>query len=912
MMHNDDERVLVLSALPVDAQFVCAVAGRAGIPAQPCRDMDELCAGIRQGAGTAVVSQRVLCHAAFDELVAVLHEQPAWSDFPLILVAVANAPLRSEQALEVTPNLGNVVVLQRPLRVATMVTALKAALRARRRQYEVRRSQQLLEDALSRERARASELEAIMEAVPMAIFIARDPDCREVAGNRLTYDLLRLPPGSNLSRSPLEGPGAAFRTLKGGREMPLHDSPVRIAAATGQPVRNYEFEVTLDDGTSWLVLGNAVPLIGEEGRPRGAVGAFMDITERKRAEEALRESEARFRALVAASSEVLYRMSPDWSEMLHLRGGGFIADTEAPSRIWLQKYIPADERPRVTAVINEAIRTRSTFELEHKVRRVDGGIGWAFSRAIPRLDANGQIVEWFGAASDITERKQAEEALREGERRWRELADSMPQLVWTADETGAVTYVSRRWSEQIGLPTEQCLGDAWIQVLHPEDVNRTLSYWRRCVETGEHYQIEFRIRVSSLEYRWFLVRAVPIRDGQGRITHWLGTATDIDDLKRAEDRLRQAQKLESVGLLAGGIAHDFNNLLTSIMGNASLVLKDVSDRSAEQVKAIIGNADRAAHLTRQLLAYSGKGQFILRDLDVSQVVSEMGELLQLSIPKSVDLAMHVRSRLPLVRMDPGQLQQILINLVVNAGEAIGEGNPGKIAVATSMTDIEKPFVDPIGEEVAAGRYVSIEVSDTGAGIEERERSRIFDPFFTTKFQGRGLGLAAVAGILRSQKGGIKVESAPGRGSSFQVLLPPAARHPEGTEKRPGGEGRTTVLVVDDEPSVRDFISAVLRQQGYRVLTASDGQDALAVCGRESGEIDGAVLDVVMPRMGADDFLPTIKRRLPKMKVLLTSGYGESEARRLCTAYADAAFIQKPYTAEQLAKAMDELLGTARP
>ena len=524
--------------------------------------------------------------------------------------------------------------------------------RARKQaEEELRRSE-------ARERARAAELQAIMEAVPIATFIARDPDCRQIVGSRMSYDLLRLPPGGNLSKSAPEGERpATFRAMKDGRELPAHELPVQKAAATGLPLRNFEFDVVFEDGACRNLLGDAVPLLGEDGLPRGAVGAFIDITERKRTEE----------------------------------------------------------------------------------------------------------------------------------------------------------------------------------------------------------------------------------------------------------RLRQSQKLESVGLLAGGIAHDFNNLLTGIMGNASLVLEEVGPGPARRLKDVVSSAERAAHLTRQLLAYSGKGQFVVRELDVSQAVNEMSGLLESSIPKSATLNLNLERRLPAVRMDPGQLQQILMNLVINAGEAIGEGKPGRITVSTGQSDVRTTFIDSMGEEVAPGRYVLIEVGDTGSGIDEETKRKIFDPFFTTKFTGRGLGLAAVAGIVRSRKGAITVRSVPGAGSTFRVLLPVSESPVQKPEEELHANARTAILVVEDEPRVRDFLGAVFTRQGYRVLLATDGRHALAVCGRESGHIDAAVIDVVMPLMGAGELLAELKACRPDLKILLTSGYSESEAKRICAAWPGAIFIQKPYTAKQIAKTVEDLL-----
>jgi CheY-like chemotaxis protein len=257
-------------------------------------------------------------------------------------------------------------------------------------------------------------------------------------------------------------------------------------------------------------------------------------------------------------------------------------------------------------------------------------------------------------------------------------------------------------------------------------------------------------------------------------------------------------------------------------------------------------------------------------------------------------------------MDPSQLQQIIMNLVINAGEAIGEGNPGRVTVVTGTKLVKTPFFDASGQEISPGRYVCMEVGDTGCGIEPEYKDKIFDPFFTTKFIGRGLGLAAVAGIVRSEKGAIVVESAPGKGSIFRVLLPAAAGHHDLASDTGTADFLATILVVDDEKSVRESTGDVLKRRSYRVLTAADGDEALALCGCNDG-INAAIVDIVMPGIGAKELLPALKARQPGIRILLTSGYNEAEVRRLCTEYPNSLFIQKPYTPHQISNAVRDLL-----
>jgi len=316
------------------------------------------------------------------------------------------------------------------------------------------------------------------------------------------------------------------------------------------------------------------------------------------------------------------------------------------------------------------------------------------------------------------------------------------------------------------------LGKPFSLVLTPEDQSgATLERQLAAGKTGRKTEeVRWLVRQNGTRF-WGLWVVEPMTDDDGELRGFVVVLRDETERRRASEVELQRQKLESVGVLAGGIAHDFNNLLAVIMGNASLALNPVSADPATCLRTIIETAEKAASLTRQLLAYSGKDQYVVTDLDISELVHEVGSLVQFSIPKSVQLSVVVEHRLPRVRIDPTQFQQILMNLVINAGEAIGEGNTGRITIGTGMVDTRMGFGDALGQEMPPGRYVSVEVQDTGSGIDEAIKHRIFDPFFTTKFVGRGLGLAAVAGIIRGQRGAITIESALGRGSTFRVLLP---------------------------------------------------------------------------------------------------------------------------------------------
>jgi two-component system, cell cycle sensor histidine kinase and response regulator CckA len=386
--------------------------------------------------------------------------------------------------------------------------------------------------------------------------------------------------------------------------------------------------------------------------------------------------------------------------------------------------------------------------------------------------------------------------------------------------------------------------------------------------------------------------------------------------QRTEERLRQTQKLESLGILAGGIAHDFNNLLTGIIGNISLAL----DREAlmnprrAYLEDALHASERAADLTRQLLAYSGKGRFSIRRLDLSEIVQQISSLIQTSISKNVHVMLNLAEALPSIEADATQIQQIVMNLIINAAEAIGMEGSGLVVVETGGSPVSEAYLrHTLGADGAsAGEYVYLEVRDTGCGIDEATLSRIFDPFFTTKFMGRGLGLAAVLGIVRGHRGALKVESTPGQGSSFRVLFPAAGGEVSRRKAAPiehfAASG--TILVVDDEEIVRRTAKHALENCGYRVLLAENGQIAVEMFAQAAEDIALVLLDLTMPVMSGEQALQRLQRIQPGVRVVLTSGYNEADAMGRFQGAGLAGFIQKPYTARELTEGVRNLLQAA--
>jgi signal transduction histidine kinase len=420
---------------------------------------------------------------------------------------------------------------------------------------------------------------------------------------------------------------------------------------------------------------------------------------------------------------------------------------------------------------------------------------------------------------------------------------------------------------------------------------------------------------------WVNINARAVRDASGNLLYFEGILEDISRRKQAEAerldmerKLLQTQKLESLGILAGGIAHDFNNLLMVVLGNADLALEDLSAVSPAHpmLMAIKKVALRAADLCKQMLAYAGKGAFSVKPIDLNKLVEEMGRMLEVSISKKALLRYDLSKKLPAIRADAAQIRQVAMNLIINASEAIDDQG-GIISVRTGY--LENDQVDlkdyPFADELAQGPYVFMEVADTGCGMDSTTLSKIFDPFFTTKFTGRGLGLPAVLGIVRSHQGALKIDSAPGQGTTFRILFPAMETAIEtiGPEKngKDTWKGRGLILLVDDEESVRDLCGRMLEHMGFEVVTADDGRKALEVFKKHQNRIQCVLLDLTMPDMDGSEAFIELRRLDPGLRVLLCSGYNEQTLVNGFFEKGLSGFIQKPYQLNDLKMKLKSVL-----
>ena len=457
----------------------------------------------------------------------------------------------------------------------------------------------------------------------------------------------------------------------------------------------------------------------------------------------------------------------------------------------------------------------------------------------------------------------------------------------------------------------------FLRLLHPEDKPAFVTSVGAATARLDAYDVEARAQMADGSYRWLRCRAHPIRGTDG-VVRWYGTDEDITDRKTAERerrdlqaKMQQAQKLESLGTLAGGIAHDFNNLLVGVLGNVTLVRRELPMESGTQamLEDIERGAQRAADLTRQLLAYAGKGRFVIKTLDVAEVVLEMRALLGTAVSKRARLHLEAPVGEAWVEADPTQLRQVVMNLITNASDALGDTD-GLVTVRTGVRQCDRTYLESthVDVQLPEGAYVFVEVTDTGRGIAPEALFRIFEPFYTTKLAGHGLGLAATLGIVRGHKGTIKVYSEPGRGSAFRVLLPLAERPgrrtpPKGVDAHADWRPTGTVLVVDDEATVRQVARRALERAGFAVVEATDGADAVRRF-RAEGPFAAVLLDLTMPELPGDEVLRAIRSDAPEQAVVLMSGYNEQDVTNRVVGRGHAGFLQKPFT-------VAELLGAVR-
>ena len=532
----------------------------------------------------------------------------------------------------------------------------------------------------------------------------------------------------------------------------------------------------------------------------------------------------------------------------------------------------------------------------------------------------------LGHALDVTEQQRAKKelektqqeleqrvaqrtaALQASEQMFRSLSLCCPVGIFQTDVEGRVTYLNPLCQAILSLGQGQRLDEYWAESLHPEDRAGVLATWLEAVRKGLPYLREFRLRPAGGVTPWVRVHTAPLLDDQGQIVGHAGAVEDLTERRYVDEQLRQAQKMEAVGKLAGGVAHDFNNILTAIHGYSELLLErpECTEPMRREIEEVRKAAERAGALTRQLLTFSRRQVLQPKVLDLNVLLADLYNMMRRVIGEDLDLQAISGPALRLVKADPGQIEQVILNLAVNARDAMPHG--GRLTIETRNVDLDAAYAG-LHPGVQPGPYVKLAVSDGGSGMDEETRSRLFEPFFTTKAgQGTGLGLSIVYGVVQQSGGHLSVESQPGAGTTFEIYLPQAeaaaAEEPEATVVEPAAGGSETILLVEDEAPVKDLVRTILQRCGYSVLEAADGATALHLAEAHPGAIHLLFTDVVMPGLSGPELLKRLAPQRPGMQVLYMSGYADKTVP-------GNHFLQKPFTKEALVRKVREALEARR-
>jgi two-component system cell cycle sensor histidine kinase/response regulator CckA len=757
------------------------------------------------------------------------------------------------------------------------------------------------------ERRRAEEAQRASESEMRALFAAMTDVVMVLDGGGKYLKVAPTSP-SNLYRPPADLVGKTLHQVFPKEQADFFLSHVRHALSEDQR-HSVEYLLRVKGRDVWFDACIS-PLTRDS-----VLWIARDITERKQAEEALHGSEERYRLLFESNPQ------PMW--VYDLETLRFLAVNEAAvqhygySREEFLAMTVKDIRPpgEVPALLELLARPASGLEKAGtwKHRRKDGSVinVEITSNQLTFASRRAELV----LVNDVTERTKTETALRAAEEKYRGIFENAVEGIFQSTAEGKWISANPALAHMLGYESPRELMASVTDIegqLYVEADSRS-EYRRLLEEHGIVRGVVTQLRRKDGSGIWASVSARAIRNASGTLVCFEGSVEDITERKQLEEQLRQSQKMEAVGQLAGGVAHDFNNLLTVINGYSDLTLRRMpaEDPLRRNVEEVIKAGERAASLTRQLLAFSRKQVLRPKVLDLNQTVTEMEKMLRRLIGEDVELRASLGPGLGSVKADPGQIEQVLMNLAINARDAMPHG--GKLTIGTENVHLGEEYASQ-HIAVKPGPYVMLAVSDTGVGMDERTRARIFEPFFTTKGAGKGtgLGLSTVYGIVKQSGGNIWVYSEVGRGTTFKIYLPRVDEGAQADEPsavaEEGLEGTETILLAEDEQVVRDLAREVLEMYGYRVLVAADGDAALSTCERHAGPIHLLVTDVVMPTAGGPELSRRLRQSRPEMRVLFMSGYTDDAIVHHGVLDDGVNFIQKPFEPEALARKVREVLG----
>jgi len=717
--------------------------------------------------------------------------------------------------------------------------------------------------------------------------------------------------------------------------IPAEQTPFHVAVTTGNDMRNCMlWAVNERTGTRRRLRMDALSRPAPDGGSTWIYMIFEDVTDHLHAQEELRRSESRYRKVfeilpiglwIADKNGALLSGNPAgvriWGAEPHVSQNqyGVFRARRLPTR---EEIEPGDWA--LSHTVNEGV---TVIDELLEIDAFDGSKRIILNYTAPVLDEQGRIDGAIVVNQDVTQRIRAEEALRAREAELRAVFNTIGSGVFLLDADATITMANDTLTELLGIPAGTAVGRNYYEFVCEAERPASADSVRQGVEGNLGSELTLR-RYRRADGSTFIgeLRGSRMVGPDGSFRALVGVLNDVTRIKAAEEerldlerRLLHAQKLESLGVLAGGIAHDFNNLLMAVLGNLDLALMDLSpvDAARSSIEEALRATKRASDLTRQMLSYSGKGQLETRMINLSELVQENAFMFRAAINRNVTLNLFIEPDVPFITADPGQMQQVVMNLITNASEAIGE-RPGVVTLSTGLRFCNEEYLSlsRLDEKPPPGVFVWLEVRDTGVGMDAHTQARLFDPFFTTKFTGRGLGMSAVLGIVRGHGGAIMVESTPGKGSTLRVLLPAGSRCPVANAQPGGSEAhgaddsdtgeapRGTVLVVDDEELVRDLGVRAVRRLGYESIGAADGKEAIRLFRESAEDIVAVLLDLTMPRMGGLATFRELRRLDPAVAVILCSGYDEQEVSRRFQGEGVAGFVQKPYELRQLRKELE--------
>ncbi len=690
----------------------------------------------------------------------------------------------------------------------------------------------------------------------------------------------------------------------------------------------FEAVMRKKDGVPFDVEIHGKVLFDNDGRPIALQGVTRDIAERKRTEEALRTSEAQLANAVEMArlghweldvfkneftfNDQFYKLFRTTAKQV----GGYKMALEEYAR----RFVYPDDISVVSYENRKAIETDDPHfsrELEHRIMYADGDIGHISVRFFIVKDEQGRTVRTYGVNQDITERRKAAEALRDSEQRLAQIIDFLPDATFVIDLNGKLVAWNKAIEDLTGVRAHEILGKGDFEyalpfygerrpVLADLVLNRDKlieAYYDLFREEGDTLVSVTGPKKLNLSGRFLWNRASPLYDSEGRVTGSIESIRDITDSKRLEEQLLQSQKMEAIGTLAGGVAHDFNNILQVALGYSEIMLEDEEFPKGYQadLQKIYDSAKRGADLVQRLLTFSRKTEVSPQALDLNLRINELRKILERTLPKMVEIKIVQDAKLAYINADKTQIDQILMNLAVNARDAMPDG--GKLIFETASITLDDECARA-NLEAKPGPHVLLTVTDTGLGMDKDTLEHIFEPFYTTKGvgQGTGLGLAMVHGIVKQHGGHIRGYSEPGKGTTFNIYFPAMISEEEEAQtiERPMPRGGSeTILLVDDEEFIRDLGSRILSKAGYGVITASDGREALEIYQQRSGDIDLVLLDLMMPEMGGKQCLEGLLILSPSVNVVIASGYSASGPTKDALSAGAKAFVNKPYDMRQM-------------